>query len=214
MLSVTNLLGYRAVSWPSPQRLAPLMAGLTAGALIVGILVTFAEPSRSPPTGFVSDGLHIVIPGLTTPAPSTATTPTSTTQPAAAVPLAPVIASGPLGAILGFTNAQRAAAGCAPLRSDGQLARAAQAHARDMANGGYFSHDSRDGRSFADRILAAGYPGPGGENIAYGQSSPDEVVRDWMDSPGHRENILNCEFTTLGVGYDPDGNYWVQDFGY
>jgi hypothetical protein len=70
------------------------------------------------------------------------------------------------------------------------------------------------GRTFDQRIRAAGYPSPGGENIAKGYVSASAVMTGWMNSPGHRANILNCSFTALGVGYDTRGNYWVQNFGY
>ena len=131
-------------------------------------------------------------------------------DPAAAAAAA---AAGPAAAVLASTNSQRAAAGCPPVRGDAQLARAAQGHAADMAAKGYFSHTSRDGRTFSQRVLAAGYPRPGGENIAQGQSSAAEVLQAWMTSSGHRANILNCSFTALGVGYDSNGDYWVQNFG-
>jgi len=113
------------------------------------------------------------------------------------------------------TNDQRAAHGCHnPLKVSKKLTVAAQRHADDMANQGYFSHSSADGTSWDRRIRVAGYKKPGGENIAYGQGSAEEVIQDWMDSPGHRRNILDCDFETIGVGYSPDGDYWVQDFGY
>ena len=80
-----------------------------------------------------------------------------------------------------------------------------------MAAQGYFAHDSRDGRDFTDRITAAGYDSPGAENIAMGQPDAATVVQDWMESPGHRKNILDCSLTTIGVGL-ADG-YWTQDFG-
>jgi uncharacterized protein YkwD len=83
-----------------------------------------------------------------------------------------------------------------------------------MATGKYFSHTSRDGRSFDRRITDAGHPFPGGENIARGQRTPAAVTSAWMSSPGHRANILHCAFTTIGVGHDPRGPHWVQDFGY
>jgi uncharacterized protein YkwD len=83
-----------------------------------------------------------------------------------------------------------------------------------MVNRHYFEHNSPDGNTPADRTAAAGYPDYGGENIAWGQRSAAEVVTDWMNSPDHRRNILDCEFTTVGVGLDPRGMYWTQDFGY
>jgi len=60
------------------------------------------------------------------------------------------------------------------------------AHAADLADNDFFSHDSQDGRDFADRVRAAGHPAPGGENIAKGQRSAAEVVAAWMNSAGHR----------------------------
>ena len=76
---------------------------------------------------------------------------------------------------------------------------------------GTFSHTGPDGSDFSERVRAAGYDDPGGENIAQGQTSADEVMTDWMNSPGHRQNILDCSFRTLGVGEASD--YWVQEFG-
>nr|MDN5934384.1 CAP domain-containing protein [Pseudonocardia sp.] len=113
-----------------------------------------------------------------------------------------------------LTNAERTDAGCDPLDTDPRLAAAAQGHAEDMSRNGYFDHVSQDGRRFDDRINARGYPSPGGENIAQGQESAAEVVAAWMNSPGHRRNILDCEFTAIGVGFDDDGDYWVQNFGF
>lgn len=119
--------------------------------------------------------------------------------------------SGELARVVALTNAERAAAGCGALRADPRISAAAQGHSEDMAAQGYFAHDSRDGRDFADRITAAGYASPGAENIAMGQPDAATVVADWMESPGHRKNILDCSLTTIGVGL-ADG-YWTQDFG-
>jgi uncharacterized protein YkwD len=122
-------------------------------------------------------------------------------------------AANPAYSVVTATNARRSAAGCAALKLDPRLTAAAQRHASDMASGGYFSHTSQDGTTFDARIRAEGYDSPGGENIAQGQQTEAEVVRDWMASPGHRRNIVDCSFTAIGVGYDGNGDYWVQDFG-
>jgi uncharacterized protein YkwD len=114
-------------------------------------------------------------------------------------------------AVISATNGARRAAGCKALVSDARLTAAAQQHAEDMASEGYFSHTAEDGRTFDARIRDSGYRSPGGENIARGQRSAAEVVGDWMDSAGHRRNILDCTFRTIGVGIS--GTYWVQDFG-
>jgi hypothetical protein len=107
----------------------------------------------------------------------------------------------------------RAAAGCGPLTTDARITRAAQGHSDDMAAQDFFDHDGLDGRGFADRIAAAGYPSPGAENIARGQRTPAAVVEAWLGSPGHRRNIEDCSLTTIGVGLATDGYYWTQDFG-
>ena len=123
----------------------------------------------------------------------------------------PDAASGPAGRVLALVNAARADAGCAAVAGNGALDRAAADYAALMARTGTFSHTGPDGSDFSDRVRAAGYDDPGGENIAQGQSSADEVMQDWMNSPGHRRNILDCSFRTLGVGEAQD--YWVQEFG-
>ncbi len=111
-------------------------------------------------------------------------------------------------------NAARSQAGCGALTVDDRLTAAAQGHSDDMAAKGYFSHTSQDGRSFADRVRAAGYPSPGGENIAQGQRSAQAVHDAWMNSEGHRQNILNCGFNTIGVGLHASTWTWTQNFGY
>jgi uncharacterized protein YkwD len=119
--------------------------------------------------------------------------------------------------VLSLVNSERAKAGCGSVRASSALQRAAQGHSADMAAHDYFSHTSQDGRTFADRIRAAGYDGGTiGENIAAGQASASAVMRSWMASSGHRANILNCAYTALGVGYATGGSYgyyWTQDFG-
>ncbi|MFD1152438.1 CAP domain-containing protein, partial [Saccharothrix hoggarensis] len=119
--------------------------------------------------------------------------------------------------VVELTNAERAAHGCPALAADDRLAAAARAHSADMAAQDYFDHVSKDGRSFVDRVKAAGYPQPGAENIAAGQRTPEAVVKGWMDSPGHRANILNCKLKALGAGMARGGSYgvyWTQNFGW
>jgi uncharacterized protein YkwD len=119
--------------------------------------------------------------------------------------------------VVSLVNAARADAGCGPVAANGALTAAAQAHSADMAANDYFSHTSQDGRSFADRIRAAGYGGGAmAENIAAGQSSAAAVMAGWMDSSGHRANILNCSYRHIGVGLATGGSfgtYWTQTFG-
>ncbi|MFD0902301.1 CAP domain-containing protein, partial [Actinomadura sediminis] len=119
-------------------------------------------------------------------------------------------------AVIALTNAERADAGCAPLRTDERLMTAAERHSADMAANGYFSHTSQNGDTPWDRMEAAGYPSPGAENIAKGYGSAEAVVRGWMNSPGHRRNILNCDLRAIGVGMvdGRGGRLWTQNFGW
>ncbi len=122
-----------------------------------------------------------------------------------------------------LVNAERARVGCAPLQVSSQLRAAAQKHTEDMAINDYFSHTSLDGHSPWDRIRAEGYNfWSAAENIAAGYTSPASVMDAWMNSDGHRANILNCGLEDIGVGYyylaNDTGNlnyrhYWTQDFG-
>ena len=96
---------------------------------------------------------------------------------------------------------------------------AARLHAMDMGKQAYFSHDGLDGSSPSERMKRAGFEGPGpmGENIAAGQTSPEKVVQGWMESPGHCMNIMDPEYQVLGAGYasvvgSPHTHYWVQTF--
>jgi len=106
---------------------------------------------------------------------------------------------------------QRQAAGLSAYRADDALDCAARMHAKDMARNDYFSHDSQDGRTFADRARSAGYDGaPLGENIARA-STAASVVAMWMDSDGHRANLLSQDANEIGVGNDSD--LWVVVIG-
>ncbi|WP_367046918.1 CAP domain-containing protein [Streptomyces sp. Je 1-332] len=120
-------------------------------------------------------------------------------------------------AVLRLTNAERAAAGLRPLSPDPLLTVAAQNHSADMIARAFYAHTSPDGGEPWHRASAAGSRHRAiGENIACGQRTPAEVVDGWMNSPGHRANILKPSFTHLGVGYAGGGSagtYWTQLFG-
>ncbi|UOZ06936.1 CAP domain-containing protein [Amycolatopsis sp. WQ 127309] len=120
-------------------------------------------------------------------------------------------------AVTRLVNAIRTKSGLPPLRTDERLRAAARGHSKDMARRDFCAHVDPDGRAPADRMRAAGHPRPGGENVARGQEDPRTVVQAWLDSPGHRANLLNAEFTTIGVGVhflSGKGPYWTQNFGY
>lgn len=124
--------------------------------------------------------------------------------------------AGVEGEVLSLVNQERAAAGCPALAYDGPLTGIARDHSADMANRNFFSHTNPSGQDPWDRAAAAGISNLAAENIAAGQSSPEAVMASWMNSSGHRANILNCSLRTLGVGVAYGGSYgiyWTQDFG-
>lgn len=112
-----------------------------------------------------------------------------------------------------LTNQERVNNGLQPLQVDYELSRVAREKSRDMAVNRYFSHDSPVYGSPFDMMRSYGITyRTAGENIAKGQRTPAEVVNAWMNSPGHRANILNPNFTHIGVGYVEQGNHWTQQF--
>jgi uncharacterized protein YkwD len=134
--------------------------------------------------------------------------------------------------VIALVNQQRQQHGCAALVLSAQLSVAASGHSQDMALKNRFSHTGSDGSTMVSRAVAAGYSySLLAENLAAGASTAADVVAGWMNSPGHRANMLNCELHELGVGYyaqmDDQANvqldngqiggpyryYWTQDFG-
>jgi uncharacterized protein YkwD len=201
-----------------PQQAAATRAGDSGGDS--GQVTTASENRGPPPTGIAD----IPPPGRapsttagTTPteaSPGTAA-PTTTTAGPPATP-APAPSPSPVDEILALVNDARAHAAtpCAPLQLDPRLMAAAQAHSDDMAARNFFDHTNPDGVGFKPRILAAGYPEVAlvGENIAKGQRSASQVMRDWMESTRHRENIVNCTFNFIGIGLNRTAWTWTQDF--
>jgi uncharacterized protein YkwD len=120
--------------------------------------------------------------------------------------------------VVAIVNRERFNRGLPRLRIDERLRASARAHSQDMAERGYFAHQSPDGTTPAERMRAWGHPQPGAENIAMGQPRPQVVVTAWMESPGHRANILRPDFQSIGVGIHPtrrgQGPWWTQHFGY
>lgn len=114
-----------------------------------------------------------------------------------------------------LVNAQRALHGCRPVRVDAKLHAAAQGHADDMAARDYYEHDTPEGVGPDARITAAGYAwSRWGENIDRGPATAARAVADWMSDAAHRDNILDCRFTHIGVGTNSSssGPWWTQDF--
>jgi uncharacterized protein YkwD len=129
----------------------------------------------------------------------------------AAVPADPTAEA----AVLALVNEARVDAGCGALTADPALAAVARAHSADMRDRDYFSHTSPEGLSPFDRAERAGIDYSRAENIAFGQADATAVMEAWLESPGHRANILDCELTKLGVGVaeGPGGPWWTQLFG-
>ncbi len=117
--------------------------------------------------------------------------------------------------MLALVNTERATAGCAPVSADAGLATVARAHSADMRDRGYFSHVTPEGLDPFARARAAGFGHARAENIASGQPDAAAVMAAWMASPGHRQNILDCDLRTLGVGVatGAGGPWWTQLFG-
>ncbi len=125
--------------------------------------------------------------------------------------------------VVALTNSYRSQHGLEPLTLNINLSQSAQTHSQDMALSDFFSHTGSDGSRTSDRTKLAGYESSYvGQNIAAGYITAEEVVRGWMNSPGHRENILNPNYKEIGIGYyylaDDTGDvnynsYWTQDFG-
>lgn len=125
--------------------------------------------------------------------------------------------------VLRLTNKFRLSKGLNPLRSNSELDKTAQDHSKDMALRDYFAHKNKQGEQAWDRAKTNGYTSRGmAENIAAGQRTPESVVNAWINSPGHRKNMLNPNYTELGTGFYNLENdkgavnytrYWTQVFG-
>ncbi|MGW4565556.1 CAP domain-containing protein [Streptomyces sp. NPDC004561] len=166
-----------------------------------------AGPKTTPPAPRTT-------PSTAKPSPSRRTAteaPSASSAPVTTSPRAAVEAE-----VLKLVNQERAKVGCSALTASPSLTKLAETFSDDMAARDFFDHTDPDGRTPWDRAAAAGITNLGGENIARGQADAAAVMDAWMNSPGHRANILNCDFKTLGVGahLGPGGPWWTQDFGY
>lgn len=116
--------------------------------------------------------------------------------------------------VLDLVNEERAKAGIAPLTANASAEKAAAVRSQEIKSN--FSHTRPNGSGFSTALTEAGVKfRSSGENIAYGQNTPQEVMQGWMNSAGHRANILNQDFTSIGIGHYEDANgtdYWTQLF--
>jgi hypothetical protein len=124
--------------------------------------------------------------------------------------------------IFDLTNQYRIERGVSPLVYDSRLNIAAEKYSESMAIGDFTGHTSPSGSTPTSRANVQGFPGGVGENLGYGYRSPDEAFQGWINSPGHRDNILNPDYQSIGIGYYRLGNdtgnanwndYWTQKFG-
>ncbi|HLL69684.1 MAG TPA: CAP domain-containing protein [Micromonosporaceae bacterium] len=177
------------------------------------------------------DRLTVTTAGPASPAPTDAASPSPTgSAPVTASPSAPVTVAPTVppsaaptrdelleAEVVSLINAERARVGCGPLAVNGRLIAAARAHSVYMANTGDFAHTTRGGVTFSDRISAADYRySSAAENIAWGYTTAQAVVRGWINSPGHLQNIHTCGYSETGVGVASSGPneplYWTQLF--
>ena len=115
--------------------------------------------------------------------------------------------------VIRLVNEIRQQSGLRPLAANWELSRVARYKSQDMRDNGYFSHNSPTYGTPFQMLSAFGLSyRTAGENIAKGYASPQAVVNGWMNSSGHRANILNASYTQIGVGYVSGGNYWTQLF--
>lgn len=164
-------------------------------------------------------------------APTTSKAPEKSTAPASKAPAPPKTSSAPPPSkkpspsptdasarteVLALVNQERAKVGCSPLSTSAPLTSLAQNFSEDMAARGFFDHTDPDGDTPWDRAAQAGVQGLGAENIARGQADAQAVMEGWMNSEGHRANILNCDYKTIGIGMHEGsgGPWWVQNFGF
>ena len=139
-----------------------------------------------------------------------------TSAPQTSAPVAVTAQAAAEAEVLKLVNDERAKVGCSPVAANSSLSELAENFSDAMAAQDFFDHTDPSGATPWDRAAKLGITSLGGENIARGQADAAAVMDAWMNSPGHKANILNCDFKTLGVGvhFGTGGPWWTQDFGY
>jgi uncharacterized protein YkwD len=230
--TVTATLPNGSITTPTPSGTPAVSPTGSAGGTPVVPTVPTTVPATTPngdvKTDTITPPANPQTPAGNQPKPKPTATPTTTTTTTATQdPTPPPPPAGGSGTntqereVFDLTNAARRQSGCGPLSLDDSLVKAAGQHASDMVRRHYTDHSDPEGKSAFDRMEAAGFHGSAmGENIAAGYDTAQRVFAGWMQSDGHRKNILNCNYNKIGIGYDPGqvqpdyGNgSWVQDFG-
>ena len=222
-LTATLVVAHKVTPGPSPTASpsspAPVPTSTTTSPSPVQPTAPVPVPTKTIPLPVPTKTIPVPVPTKTTPVPVPTKTPPAP-APTKTTP-APAPTSTGIDAfaaeVVRLTNVERAANGCSALSANAKLTAAAQLHSEDMAAKNYFSHTSLDGRGPGQRITAQGYAFRSwAENIAAGQQTPASVMGAWMNSAGHKANILNCSLTQIGVGIAKGGSYgiyWTQNFG-
>ncbi|GGX48824.1 sigma-70 family RNA polymerase sigma factor [Streptomyces noursei] len=211
---------------PRPRRAAKAAAVAGTAALAAAVVLALwwrPGPARdarpaAPTTGPTAErtvAAPAPVPTATpTPTPTPTPIPTPTTTPSSAPPSPTATPPDLEEQATALINRSRAQAGCGPLRIDRRLHLAAQRHSADMAARGYYDHTSPEGVGPDARITTAGYEWSSwGENLDRGPRSAAAAVGDWMGDAPHRDNLLDCRFTAVGIGivHGSGGPWWTQD---
>ena len=201
-----------------------LMAELQAGKAKTSTAANKTATTANKPAATTATSKPAATPAKTTataskPAATPAKATATASKPAATTPSTSTLtqATSTVSAfekqVVELTNKERAKNGLAPLTLDTELSKVARVKSQDMSTNNYFDHTSPTYGSPFDMMKQFGISyKAAGENIAKGQATPEEVVEAWMNSEGHRANILSSKFTHIGVGYVAKGNYWTQQF--
>jgi uncharacterized YkwD family protein len=172
---------------------------------------TTSSPAPAPTTSAPAPA-----PTTSAPAPAPTTTNTTTTAPTTNTTAPTGDFSAYQQEVLNIVNKERAAKGLSALKFNAELSKVATTKSQDMIDKAYFAHNSPTYGSPFDMMKKFGITyKTAGENIAMGQKTPQEVMTAWMNSEGHRKNILNSSFTEIGIGIAKDKNgrlYWTQMF--
>lgn len=159
-------------------------------------------------------GIPVALAGLGTEEAGAAQAAPAAVAPAAAADKAAAKKKTAAENVVALVNKERAKVGCRAVKINKKLTTAALKHSKDMAAHRNMSHTGSDGSNPGQRITRAGYQWRTyGENVAYGYTTSTKVMKGWMNSPGHKANILNCSFKEIGVARAQPGNYWTQVFG-
>jgi uncharacterized protein YkwD len=206
----------------------PKTAVGTAAMTVGNFGTDFVMPTLRPfPTLNIESRIRPIVStnpqSTSTPKPSVSSTPKASTQATTKPTITPqsiTTNNSYTDQVISLVNTERSKAGLGSVSKNGQLTNSAQGYAQYMADANFFAHEGPNGSTFITRNKDAGYYPYHylGENIAAGQRTPQEVMTAWMNSSGHRANILKPEYKEIGVGYTSKsgttyGTYWAQEFG-